>query len=95
MSVQLKWIAQKLGIEKLVLKKQTLIGYFIADQQSNFYNSTIFIQVMGFAQKNPRLCSIKEKQTKNGLRLLIRFERVNSVEKALELLEKILKMDTQ
>lgn len=89
-SVQLKWQAKKLGIEKIVLKKQVLIGYFIADQQSNFYNSVIFHKIMDFAQKNPRMCSIKEKQTKNGLRLLIRFDKINSVEKALDLLGKIL-----
>ena len=89
LSVQLKWQAQKLGIEKLVLKKQTLIGYFVADQQSDFYNSEIFRKVMYFAQKNPLLCSVKEKQTKNGLRLLIRFDKIHSVEKGLSLLEKI------
>lgn len=89
LSVQLKWQAQKLGIEKLVLKKQTLIGYFVSDQQSDFYNSEIFREVMLFAQKNPLLCSVKEKQTKNGLRLLIRFDKIHSVEKAINLLKQI------
>jgi len=91
LSVQLKWQAQKLGIEKLVLKKQILIGYFIADQQSDFYNSEIFRKLMYFAQNNPLVCSVKEKQTKNGLRLLIRFDKVNSVESALKLLTSISK----
>jgi len=89
LSVQLKWQAQKLGIEKLVLKKQSLIGYFISNQHSDFYNSEIFRKVMHFAQKNPLLCHVKEKQTKNGLRLLIRFEKVTTVESALKLLTSI------
>ncbi len=90
LSVQLKWQAQKLGIEKLILKKQTLLGYFVSDQQSEFYNSTIFSQVLKFAQWHPKICSLKEKQTPKGLRLLIRFDKVHSVEKALELFGNLL-----
>ncbi len=90
LSVQLKWQAQKLGMEKLILKKQTLLGYFVSDQQSEFYNSTIFSQVLKFAQRHPKICSLKEKQTPKGLRLLIRFDKVHSVEKALELFGNLL-----
>jgi transcription-repair coupling factor (superfamily II helicase) len=32
---------------------------------------------------------VKEKETKNGLRLLITFENVKSINKALELIEMI------
>ncbi len=89
LSVQLKWQAQKLGIEKIVLKKQTLIGYFISDQQSAYYNSPIFHQMLRYVQMNPNLCTIKEKQTPKGLRLLIRFDKVQTVERALEVLKRI------
>jgi len=88
-SVQLKWLAQKLGLEKLVLKKQVLIGYFIADQQADFYNSSIFRNILLYVQKHANKCAIKEKQTKKGLRLLLRFNQVNNVVKALSLLEDI------
>ncbi len=90
LSVQLKWQAQKLGIEKLVLKKDTLIGYFVADQQSGFYNSPVFNKLLNFVQQNAHSCNLKEKQTKNGLRLLIRFNKVTSVKKALALLQSII-----
>jgi transcription-repair coupling factor (superfamily II helicase) len=60
---------------------------FIADQQSNFYQSNRFIKVVQFTNKNGNLCKMKEKETKNGLRLLLTFENVKSVNKALELLE--------
>ena len=89
LSVQLKWQAQKLGIEKIVLKKQTLIGYFISDQQSAYYNSPIFHQMLRYVQMNSSLCVIKEKQTPKGLRLLIRFDKVQTVERALEVLKRI------
>jgi transcription-repair coupling factor (superfamily II helicase) len=90
LSLQLKWQAQKLGIEKLVIKKNTLIGYFIADQQAAYYNSPTFRQMLYYVQKNPSICTVKEKQTKKGLRLLIRFDQVKTVKKALGLLSGIL-----
>ena len=39
--------------------------------------------------KNTNLYKMKEKETKNGLRLLLTFENVKSVKKALELLEMV------
>jgi transcription-repair coupling factor (superfamily II helicase) len=83
-SVRIKWIAHTLGLEKVVMKKGKLIGYFIADQQSGFYQSTAFIQVLQFVQNHGSLCKIKEKQTRNGLRLLLVFENITSVKKALK-----------
>jgi transcription-repair coupling factor (superfamily II helicase) len=88
-SLRIKWIATKLGIEKLILKQGKMVCYFIADQQSNYYQSSRFHQVLQFVQKQPQLCKMKEKETKNGLRLLLTFENVKSVKKALELMETI------
>ena len=83
-SVRIKWIANSIGIEKVVMKKGKLIGYFISDQQSPFYQSAIFTRVLQFVQSHPQHCKIKEKQTRNGLRLLLVFERITSVEKAIK-----------
>jgi transcription-repair coupling factor (superfamily II helicase) len=88
-SVKIKWIATKLGIERLVMKQHKMIGYFIADQQSGYYNSVQFSKVLSFVQKNPSLCKMKEKQTPNGLRLLLTFENIRSIRKALELIESL------
>ncbi|WP_446051024.1 transcription-repair coupling factor [Zobellia laminariae] len=83
-SVRVKWIANSIGIEKVVMKKGKLIGYFISDQESRFYQSPIFTKVLQFVQNHPQLCKVKEKQTRNGLRLILVFERITSVEKALK-----------
>ncbi len=85
-SVRIKWIATSIGLEKIVLKQGKMIGYFIADQQSGFYQSPNFTKVLQFVQANAALCKMKEKQTRNGLRLLLVFEGISSVEKALEAL---------
>ena len=88
-SVRLKWEAKRLGLERLVLKQKRMIGYFISDQQSPFFQSEGFTKVLEYLQKNPRTCVMKEKQTKKGLRLLITFIRIDSVEKALKTLRDI------
>ncbi|MEK6152388.1 transcription-repair coupling factor [Flavobacteriaceae bacterium 3-367] len=85
-SVRIKWIANGIGLEKIVMKKGKLIGYFISDQQSDFYQSDTFTKVLHFVQAHTDRCKIKEKQTRNGLRLLLVFEQVRSVTKALEVL---------
>lgn len=88
-SIRVKWIATRLGIEKLVLKQGKMICYFVSDQQSDYYQSNRFYQVLQFVQKQPKLCKMKEKQTPNGLRLLLTFDHVKSIRKALELMEMI------
>lgn len=88
-SLRIKWKATSIGIEKLLMKQGKLVGYFISDQQSKFYQSDKFMKVMQYAQQNGNLCKIKEKQTKNGLRLLITFDNVKSITKALELFNRI------
>ncbi len=88
-SVKIKWIATKIGIEKLVMKQGKMICYFISDQQSNYYTSASFHKVLQFVQKQPQLCKMKEKQTPNGLKLLLTFENVKSIKKALELMEMV------
>lgn len=66
-----------------------MVGYFVSDQQSEYYQSGAFHKVIQFVQKYPSLSRMKEKQTKNGLRLLLTFENVKSLKKALELLQQV------
>ncbi len=86
-SVRIKWIATHIGLEKVVMKQGKFMGYFIADQQSNFYQTPVFTQVLQYVQSHSQQARLKEKQTRSGLRLLLVFEKINSVEKALKVLE--------
>ena len=88
-SVRLKWFAKQLGLEKIVLKQKRMIGYFISNQQSEFYQTKAFTSVLTYVQQNPTTSVIKEKQTKIGLRLLITFIKIDSVETALKRLKKV------
>jgi len=85
-SIRIKWMATKLGIEKIILKQNKFICYFISDQNSDYYTSKKFQKVLTFVQKNPDMCRLKEKQSPNGLRLLLTFDNVKSINKALEMI---------
>ncbi|GJH40831.1 transcription-repair-coupling factor [Capnocytophaga sp. HP1101] len=86
-SVRVKWIATRMGIEKLVMKNGKMTGYFIADQNSPFYQSARFQKILLFVQRYPDKCRMQEKETRNGLRLLLIFENISSVYQALKVMQ--------
>ncbi|PQJ75759.1 transcription-repair coupling factor [Polaribacter gangjinensis] len=88
-SVRIKWLAKKLGLEKIILKQKRMVGYFVADQQSNFYQTETFTRFLKYVQQHSKDCVMKEKETNNGLRLLITFIKIDTVKKALETLANI------
>ncbi|SIQ11747.1 transcription-repair coupling factor [Maribacter ulvicola] len=81
-SVRIKWIANSIGLERIVMKQGKMIGYFLSDQQSAFYQTATFTRVLQYVQSHAQLCKIKEKKTRNGLRLLLVFENIRSVDRA-------------
>ncbi|NJB36435.1 transcription-repair coupling factor [Croceivirga sp. JEA036] len=86
-SVRVKWIANKIGLEKVVMKKGKFVGYFLADQQSDFYQTNAFTRVLQYVQTNPNKVKLKEKETRNGLRLLLTMDRITNVDVALRILQ--------
>ncbi|MCW9037205.1 TRCF domain-containing protein, partial [Altibacter sp.] len=86
-SVRIKWAAIAMGLERVVLKKGKMVGYFVSDQQSAYYQSANFGKVLQYVQSHSQTVKMKEKETRNGLRLLLTFDRITSVEKALKTFE--------
>ena len=84
-TMRLQWLGKAIGFEKISLKKNVLRGYFIANQQSPYFETDAFRQVLSFVQANPRRCNLKE--VKNSLRLSI--EGVNSIDQAVRVLNEI------
>ncbi len=79
--------AIKLGIERIILKKGSMINYFVSNQESSFYQSATFGNILSFVQKHPRHCEMKET---NG-KLTLRFKEVTEVYKALRILQSLVK----
>ncbi len=60
-SFKLRWLAQELGIERLILKSEKMIGYFVANPKSPFYESTVFTKVLDYVSKHPNGVKLSEK----------------------------------
>jgi transcription-repair coupling factor (superfamily II helicase) len=84
-SFELRWLAQDLGIERLVMKSGSMVCYFISNPQSPFYDSGIFQHVLKFVQSNPKDCKLSEKNDK--LRLL--YSHVMTIDQAVKRLNEI------
>lgn len=88
-AIRLRWVAKEIGLEKVVLKQNKLICYFISNQESPYYQSATFTRVLQFVQHNSHQCKMKEK---NG-KLSLVFERVRSINGAIELLSRVLEKE--
>ncbi len=87
--VRFRWLAERLGFEKVMLKNGGLKGYFMTSDNADFYNSDIFGKVLRFVQQHPRSCRIKE--IKN--RVLLIVEETQSIEKAISVFNSILEIN--
>lgn len=84
--VRIKWIAVKLGIEKILLKNNLLIANFVSDHNSLFYRSALFISIMNYVNRKQKQMNMKHKASK--LSLIV--SDVKSVKSAIKLLNDIL-----
>ncbi|KQC32114.1 transcription-repair coupling factor [Nonlabens sp. YIK11] len=93
-SIKLKWIASRMGLEKIVMKQGKFVGYFIADQTSKFYQSETFnFLIQSMSQRGSKM-HMKEKQTRSGLRLLLKMDHITSVDKAFKIMNDVLPLET-
>jgi transcription-repair coupling factor (superfamily II helicase) len=81
-TVRLRWLAEKLGIEKLVLKGRQMKCYLLPSSRDDFYSSAVFGKIMKFAQGHSRDCKIKEHKN----RLILTLEGVPTIQKAQKML---------
>ncbi len=84
--VRLRWIAVESGLEKIIMKNQTLIGYFISDQESPYFKSQVFNNILAFVRNNPTMFKMKEKNNK----LSITIHNISTISKAVNFLQTIL-----
>jgi transcription-repair coupling factor (superfamily II helicase) len=67
--VRLRWIAMKLGFQRIVIKNHIFIGYFPQNQSSLFYKSKVFSGIIAYMQKHPGKVKMKEHNNKLSLRV--------------------------
>jgi len=83
--VRLRWMAIRLGFEKIILKKGLMIMHFVSNPDSSYYATATFKAVLAFVQGQGRKFRLKET---NG-KLTLSTDPVNSISGAIEILQKI------
>jgi transcription-repair coupling factor (superfamily II helicase) len=82
-TVELRWVAEKIGFEKLTLKNETLKGWFVSkEKMPQYYQSEVFGKVLNFVPKNKN-CQMKELNNK----LMLIVKEIKNVNVAIKLLE--------
>jgi len=85
-AVRIKWIATRLGFERIIIKGGKLRAYFISNPESPYFESPIFQQLMNLVMKDPDLqkrCQIKQS---NKYFYLV-FAQVKTIRQGRELLQ--------
>ncbi|MDA9330242.1 transcription-repair coupling factor [bacterium] len=86
-TIELKLLAIQNGFEKLILKNEKMICQFISSKDDKFYSAGEFGKILQTIQNNQNLCQLKEKKSISGERLLLVFQNINSIEKAINCLK--------
>jgi len=84
-TMRLRWLANEIGFEKLVLKSGKMIGYFISKQDSPYYQSDKFSHVLEFIKKYPTAGKMYEKDDT----LRMSFNNIITMNDALRQLKKM------
>ena len=85
-ALRLRWFAQKIGFERIILKNNKMLAYFPLKSNSEYYNSHVFQKVLEYLKQNFENCKIAEKKDK----LSIIIKNINNLKEALKICKNIL-----
>ena len=85
-TVRLKWIASKLGIERIVIKNNECLAFFIRDKKSIFYKSEIFLTILTKVKTLSNNILMIEKETRSGKRLIMKVKNISSINEIYSIL---------
>ena len=82
-TVRLRWIAKDLGFEKIILRDNLMVAHFVSNQESAYYDTATYQQVMQYILNHPKRCSVKEAHAK----LILTIKEVSTVSQALSVVQ--------
>ncbi|TAD95122.1 MAG: transcription-repair coupling factor, partial [Bacteroidetes bacterium] len=86
-TVELRWLAEKIGFEKLAIKNNSLRASFVQSEGNDaYFQSESFGKVLAFVQTHAKECRLKELQK----RLILIIENVKNIDRGIRILEEIL-----
>lgn len=84
--VRIRHRGEKLGFEKIIIKNGIMIAFFITNPMSAYYKSPVFSRILDRVSANSAIFELKQNNSK--LRIISR--KIDSLEKAYEVLGKLL-----
>ncbi len=84
-TVRLRWLAEEMGCEKLVIKNQSMKCYLLPSSNQSYYQSAVFGEILKFVSLHPSRCRLKE--TKK--RILLIISNVDDIKMAMGVLKAI------
>lgn len=85
-SIQIKWLAAKLGLQKVVLKNKSITAFFISDEKNRFFNSPVFPHIIQKIHASSKKYSLSQKQSSTNKRLIMKVNNVYSISNVIEAL---------
>ena len=82
--IRLRRLAASLGFEKIMLRNERLLVYFVSNPKSPYYESATFGRILQHVQQKPRLFRMKEAKDK----LAMSVSPVRSIGECMKILEK-------
>ncbi|MDR1671972.1 MAG: transcription-repair coupling factor [Bacteroidales bacterium] len=80
--VRLRRLAARLGFEKIILRNERLLAYFVNNPKSPYYQSDVFKTILQRIQQNPHLFHLKEARDK----LALSISPIANIGKSMEIL---------
>jgi len=77
--VRLRWMAIDMGFERILLKGNKMLIYFVSNAESPYYESPIFGLILAYVQNNGRSCRMEERKE----RLTLQFDNIVTVADAI------------
>lgn len=90
-TVRLRWLAERLGFEKVTLKNETMRCYFVSENSDAYFKSDIFGSILRYVQRNDRISRLKEVNK----RPLLILDDVNNIVRGIELFEAMLPLSQE
>lgn len=89
-AIRLKWIATKLGMERISIKNRRMRCYLVQSQESEFYQSEIFGKILNYLAQYPVGSSMKQ----TSQYIILEFSTFKNCVEAKDKLEHILNCAT-
>ena len=86
-TIELRWLSAELGFDKIVLKKNILIGYiknFDSEEQKIHLD-----RLFKYSLNNQNSISFSQKKFNGGEKFIVKIQKINSISKAIQILSEI------